>query len=525
MQHPATDIRPAQSRLALAWSLLVGLTVVRIAYAGLFPLSADEAYYWQWSRYPALGYHDHPPMVAWMIRLSTVLLGTHEMTVRLPAIAALFAASAYLLELARRWYGEGVALSSVLLTQGLLLFNVGALIVTPDSFQVLAWAGACYHVARGYEANQSRHWLLGGLWFGTGMLSKLSMAIFAPLVFVFGLLSPPHRQRLRGWRPYLGLCLGLCLMLPLVIWNQAHDWRAFRHVAHQGGVASTAWIVPRYIGDYLLSQAALLSPIVFLLFLALLGRGLRLWRVGAWIDRYLWITSVPVFLLFALLSIHTRVEGNWPAFGYFGACILIAAGYHRRRVWVWTLCTAGAITVMVLIQVMYPLLPLPPKADRIVREFGDWDPVGKAVHRIKATLPKARAPFIFALDYQTASKLAFYTPGRPRTVALNRGKRPNTYDYWWNDADLIGRDAVGVAKHPDLAESRLAPFFETVDPPQAVTLWDHRKWGDGQSKLVSPLYIYRAYRFKGGHRWVPEQTSDIRTSRPETSRLPSPEKK
>lgn len=524
MQNPSTDLWPARSKLTLAWGLLLGLTVVRIVYAGLFPLSADEAYYWQWSRYPALGYHDHPPMVAWMIRLSTALLGTHEMVVRLPAIAALFTASAYLLELARRWYGEGVALSSVLLTQGLLLFNVGALIITPDSFQALAWAGACYHVARGYETNQGRHWCLGGLWFGVGMLSKLSMAVFAPLVFLFGLLSPPHRRRLRGWRPYLGFCLGLCLMLPLAIWNQAHDWRAFRHVAHQGGVASAAWVVPRYFGDYLLSQAALLSPIVFLLFLVLLGRGRRLWRDGTWIDRYLWITSMPVFLLFTLLSTHTRVEGNWPACGYFGVCILIAAGYRKRRIWSWTLGTAGAVTLMVLIQVVYPLLPLPPKADRIAHEFGDWRPIGEAVDRIKATLPEACAPFIFALDYQTASKLAFYTPGQPLTVALNRGKRPNTYDYWWADADLIGRNAVGVAKHPGLAETRLAPFFETVDPPQAVTLWDHRKGWNGRPEPVRTLYIYLAHGFKGGHRWVPEDTNDIRTSRPMASEHLSPEK-
>jgi hypothetical protein len=524
MHSAATYFWQARPKLTLAWGLLLTLTVARIVYAGLFPLSADEAYYWQWSRYLAFGYHDHPPMVAWMIRLATTVLGTHVTTVRLPAIVALFGASAYLIELARRWYGDGVALSAVLLTQGLLLFNVGAFIVTPDSFQALTWAGALYHVARAYEADQSRHWCLGGLWFGLGMLSKLSMAIFAPLVFIFGLLSPQHRQRLKSWRPYLGFFLGLCLMLPLLFWNQAHDWRAFRHVAHQGGADRAAWFVARYFGDYLLSQLALLSPIVFLLFLAVLARGRRLWRDSAWMDRYLWMTSMPVFLLFALLSTHTRVEGNWPAFGYFGACILVAAAYRGRRVWYWTLGTAGALTLIVLIQVVYPLIPLPLKADRIAHEFGDWRPIGEAVVQTRNTLPEAHTAFVFALDYQTASKLAFYIPGRPRTVALNRGRRPNTYDYWWADADLIGHDAVGVAKRPDLAKTQLARFFDAVDPPQAVTLWDHRQAKNGRPAPVATLYIYRAHGFKGGHRWVPEDDSDIRTSRPKASVHASPEK-
>ena len=69
----------------MAWALLLGMTVARLLYAGLLPLSADEAYYWQWSRYLDLGYHDHPPKVDWQIRRSTALLGTQETAVPLPA--------------------------------------------------------------------------------------------------------------------------------------------------------------------------------------------------------------------------------------------------------------------------------------------------------------------------------------------------------------------------------------------------------------------------------------------------------
>lgn len=515
MQSGSKYFRPVYSEATLAWALITGLAVARILYAGLFPLSADETYYWQWSRYLDFGYHDHPPMVAWMIWFSNIFLGTHETAVRLPAIGALFGASAYLLILARRWYGEKVALATVLLTQAVLLFNVGALIITPDSFQALAWAGACYHVARGYEDNQKRHWCLGGLWFGLGMLSKLSMAIFAPLVFLYGLSSPRHRQRLQGWRPYFGFCLGIALMLPLVVWNLDNDWRAFRHVAHQGGVASNSWILPRYFGDFVLSQVALLSPFVFLLFLGVLGNTRRLWQTahGFWINRYLWMTAMPVFLLFAVLSTHTRVEGNWPAFGYLGACVLMAARYRSRPVWPWTVATASAISLVVLIQVVFPLIPLPPKVDRIAQEFADWRPIGERVRALADNMPGGQEPFIFALNYQMASQLAFYTPGRPRTVALNRDKRPNTYDYWWTDAALMGRAAVGVGKHPDMA-NRLGRFFESVDPPVAVTLYDHRQGWDGRPNTTRTLYIYCAYGFKGGHRWMPQSADDIRTSNP-----------
>ena len=47
---------------------------------------ADEAYYWMWSKHLAGGYYDHPPMVAFVIRLGTLIAGDTELGVRLVSI-------------------------------------------------------------------------------------------------------------------------------------------------------------------------------------------------------------------------------------------------------------------------------------------------------------------------------------------------------------------------------------------------------------------------------------------------------
>jgi len=66
--------------------LIVALmTAFRIAVASHIPLTEDEAYYWAWSLHPALGYVDHPPMVAWLIAL-TAPLGRSELAIRFPFI-------------------------------------------------------------------------------------------------------------------------------------------------------------------------------------------------------------------------------------------------------------------------------------------------------------------------------------------------------------------------------------------------------------------------------------------------------
>ena len=51
----------------------------RILVAATVGLSPDEAYYWTWSQELAAGYHDHPPAVAWLVRIGTEILGTSEL--------------------------------------------------------------------------------------------------------------------------------------------------------------------------------------------------------------------------------------------------------------------------------------------------------------------------------------------------------------------------------------------------------------------------------------------------------------
>lgn len=82
--------RPAP---AVALAALAYLTSLRLILAAWMPLSADEAYYWVWSRAPAAGYLDHPPMVAFWIRAGTALAGQTALGVRLLAPAAAAAGS------------------------------------------------------------------------------------------------------------------------------------------------------------------------------------------------------------------------------------------------------------------------------------------------------------------------------------------------------------------------------------------------------------------------------------------------
>src|SRR5665811_835674 len=70
------------------YPVLAIAVAVRLAAAALMPLAPDETYYWEWSRHIAAGYLDHPPLIAFAIRLGTLVLGATPLGVRLGSVLA-----------------------------------------------------------------------------------------------------------------------------------------------------------------------------------------------------------------------------------------------------------------------------------------------------------------------------------------------------------------------------------------------------------------------------------------------------
>src|SRR5271170_1957980 len=77
----------AGSYPAAMLACIAAITAVRVVWlavqpAGLYP---DEAQYWFWAKHLAWGYYSKPPLVAWLIALTTGIFGDSEFAVRLSA--------------------------------------------------------------------------------------------------------------------------------------------------------------------------------------------------------------------------------------------------------------------------------------------------------------------------------------------------------------------------------------------------------------------------------------------------------
>ena len=183
--------------------------------------------------------------------------------------------------------------------------------------------------------------------------------------------------------------------------------------------------------------------------------------------------------------------------------------------WNLSVLSSAVITILVLIHVVRTILPIPLKIDRTVEEIVGWDQLGKKTFNLKTEMPRSDRTFVFAMRYQIASELAFYMPGQPETVSINRWDRPNVYDYWWRDEDLLGFDAIGVVAGKN-ARTRLQKIFDRVELPVRIPIYrdfDEKCAGRGvHAKIVKTYYVYKCYGFRGGLRWVPPRKDDVRNS-------------
>ena len=408
---------PADARLVRNTVLTVAaLVLLRLVAAAWTPLTFDEAYYWIWSKHLAFGYYDHPPGVAVVIRLGTMIAGDTELGVRLVSILLALPMSFAVFRSAEILFsGKRVAANATILLNATLMAAVGTLIVTPDSPLLVASSFVLFFLAKVLESGRGTWWLAVGAAAGLALLSKYTAMFFGPAIVIW-LISVP---KLRKWffSPwlYLGGLVALIVFSPVIFWNADHHWVSF---IKQLGRSEVSQFRLAFIGELIPTQIAFATPFVFILgamgLYALARREGGALASRALINAMFWVIT----LYFLWHSLHARVEANWFAPVYPPLAIAAAAAASLTR---WErypraladFCLRWAAPVGVLIfaglivQANTGVLS-GFRRDATVRSVGvGWEALAA---NIEATRARVSASCVLAPDYGTASWLTFYLP-------------------------------------------------------------------------------------------------------------------
>ena len=403
---------PARASLALVALLLM----LRGVMAAMLPLSADEAYYWLWSKHLAAGYYDHPPMIAWAIRAGTSLFGDTPLGVRLMGVVLSLPASWFVWKAGKLILNDEVrAALGVLFFNLTLMISVELLAATPDMPSVVTSAAFLYCLAQVQATQNGKWWLAVGVVAGLGLLSKFSALFLGGGTLLWLMVDARQRPWLRSPWPYLGAVLALLIFSPNLVWQSQHHWQTF---AFQFGRVGGGHFTLRYLGEFLAAQMGLATPFLFVLMLVGLCRGTRRGSDLLLPAILVW-TGTGYFLEHAL---HDRVQGNWPCFLFPALAILAADAFWLQgwRRWISLLAAPLAALLLLGLYVQALFMPLHLAKDPLARILGrDFMPVGE----IASVIVRSHlADAVLTTDYETTAWLRWDQPGL-KVVQVNEPQR------------------------------------------------------------------------------------------------------
>jgi len=474
------------------WTLatVATITAVRLIWlavqsAGLYP---DEAQYWFWAQHPAFGYYSKPPLVAWVIALTTGAFGDSEFAIRLAAPLLHAGAAGLVYAIAARLYDRRTGFWAALAYVTLPGVSLSAFIISTDAVLLPCWAAALYAFIRAREPGGERWWLAAGIAAGLGLLAKYAMAYWLLSALGFVLLVPGERRHLRSLLAATAIA-GL-IYLPNLWWNWSHGFVSYLHVRDNAAL-SARLLHPTAFLEFLGSQFGVIGPLFFAALILIVARPRALSEPRA---RLLAAFALPTLLLMLVISLLSRAEPNWAAPAYVSAIVLVVASALEQgwRRWVGVsvaLNLAGAVALFGTADALAAIgVAVPAKYDPLHRLRG-WRELGQSVRNLLATHPGLT---LLADDRELLAALIYYV--RPHPLgAVEWNPVPGVTDQWRlmnNIGTHRGEDFLAVTVHGLVDEMR--PDFAELTP--LTTIATHSGPGGG---TVYTVYIARGFRGDG----------------------------
>ena len=246
----------------ISFLLFALVIIINLIFNAQFQLHYDESYYWVWGQNLELSYYDHPPMIAYLVGISSYF-GHGEFWVRLPALITSAIAIIFVYKLAKRMFNDRVANIALMLAIACPIYGAMFFLLTPDSPLLMFWVITLYYFYIATFEGKRYAFYIAGVCAGLALLSKYTAILIYPGLFLFLITSKKYRHILLKPDIYIAFLLSWVVFLPVIIWNYQHEWVSFLFQFDHGMKSQQQFDILSFF-DYLGGQLLVSGPISFI---------------------------------------------------------------------------------------------------------------------------------------------------------------------------------------------------------------------------------------------------------------------
>ena len=359
----------------------------------------DEAQYWHWSKGISFGYFSKPPVVAWVIALTTAIFGDAEWSIRLGSSLAHFGTALTLFFVGRELYSSKVGFWSAVVFATLPGVSFSSLVISTDPFLMFFWALSLFFLIRSLQTNNIKWWLALGVAVGFGFLSKYAMIAFILSLAVYLIWEKEQRKVLKSKGLWVSFTVVSLVYLPNFIWNASNGFVSYVHTKANANLSGELFHSIKSL-EFIGSQFGVFGIFFgLLLFLAVTikkttSEEQKEDKSCISSGRFLFSFSLPLIVIMIIEGFLSRANANWAAPSYVAASVLVTAWLLGRGKEDWLKWTV--IFHVFLAVVGYSFngfanvtgIELSAKTDPMKR-VRKWDEIGLHLTLIKNEYPDA----------------------------------------------------------------------------------------------------------------------------------------
>lgn len=469
--------------------VILVVTVYRffVLYFSNIDLYQDEAYYWGWSRSFEFGYYSKPPMIAWVISLFTSLCNDSVICIKLPSLIIYPITTIIIFLISKELFDQKVAFWSGVAFITLPAVSLSSLIISTDVVLLLFWSLTLLFFIKALKTNKDIYWIFAGFSAGLGLLSKYTMILFLPSIFIYLFISKKDRKFLKNPKLYMSMLLAALVYLPNLIWNYRNHFVSFMHTKEISNIDRDLFHVDKML-EFLGAQFAVFGLIFFSILLFLI------FKPFVKDDRFRLLYSFTLFFLavITLQSFISRAFANWAAPTYIGGTILVVSYLiYQNREKILKIAIAINILLAIIFYHYHAILDLlnieiTSKIDPYKRVLG-WSSLAKEVSKILKEYPKAK---LLTDNREIMAQLIYYIKPHPFDAGFwnPEKKLRNHYDLTIDLNKYKGMDFIYVTKRESIED--VLQKFKSAKKIKVIKIELYKDY-----KRV--FYVYYLHKFKG----------------------------